>query len=158
MLIPNGLGKYLSSNPPRSELLHPVIVVSTSFICVFWEKGDVIFNGFIEPFLHILSFLKNIFERTIYFLQFQELNCCKSLCYRGEKNKACREIFIHLLIYINLKRNIPYGSETLKVQLNHQTQKNSLCLPNVLLFLVESRLEIKFSKANFSCLCACRNL
>lgn len=35
MVIPNGLGKYLSSNSPRSELLHPVIVVSASFICVF---------------------------------------------------------------------------------------------------------------------------
>ena len=68
--------------------------------------------GLVEPFLQILSFKKNVFKRTIYFLRFQELNCCEILCYRGEKNKACREIFIHLLIYINLKKNIPYGSET----------------------------------------------
>lgn len=93
--------------------------------------------GLVEPFLYTQSSVFTVLKRIIYFLQFQEVNCCEILCSEGEKTKHI-EIFIHLPIYINLKGNCFIWFWNIKIAMKSpDTEKKNLCLATILLVQVE---------------------
>lgn len=85
--------------------------------------------GLVEPFLHIQSFYLNCFKKKYILFTIPRTQLLwNSVLWRG-KNKACRDIFIHLLIYINSKGNCPILFWNLKDAVKSlDTEKNVFVL------------------------------